>query len=576
MPAAQPANGLRSGSPYAMAGALVCIALVLVAEWQGLPVPDVSWLLYVTAQVAKGAEYGVDLIDVSPPPIIWYSLPSAWMTRYLPMSAWHAFIVSLVVTGGAALGLVWAICRRCSAWGSVFRDRLLAAAAVSLLALPWGVFGEREHLALMLVLPYVVLFGARDAEATPQGWLSVATGAMAGFGFAIKPYFALPWALIALAASWCRRGKPIWSRPEFIAASATSVACVLLVLWREPGYVAYMREFGPYYLDYVRNDPLFVVLKGEANGAAVVLVTLVAALVLRGDVPPSARGACFYLATAAAGFYLGAALQLKGWRYHYLPGVALSFLALTVLVGGRRQRVAGKVVRLYRSAALATVAVLLGDLVLTNTLRLYGSETPTFDPHYERLLAVVTRDGGGRPLAVLSSNLASVFPLTTEAGVETAMRFGGIQPWLPAFYADQIQSGKVVHPRPVEGRLTLERRLGELVVSDLRRLAPGLILLPTPEDGPYHYRLFDYLAYFMPLSGFKEFLAEYRPVGTVGIYLVLQHRTLAGQNDGAGWREPPVPARPAAPFSDWAERLLLLLAAVVSLVGFRQRGRSTA
>jgi hypothetical protein len=281
-----------------------------------------------------------------------------------------------------------------------------------------------------------------------------------------------------------------------------------------------------------------------------------------------------YLVTAAAAFYLGAALQLKGWRYHYVPAVSLAFMALSLLSTHTRFPGQPLVVRLYRGAAVGAIAALLASTFLATTLRLQGSAQPTVDPDFDRLLAVVRRDGFGRPLAVLSSNLASSFPLTTEAGVKSATRFGGVQPWLAAFYAEALDSGTVVRVAPVSSRHPFERQLGKTVVADLRRHQPGLIVVPAPRDSANYLQRFDYLAYFAAYPGFTELLGEYRELGMVGIYHVYQHRSLTPGTMTGAWREPPLAERPSAPFSGSGERLLVVfVAAAAVLVLWARQGR---
>ena len=165
------------------------------------------------------------------------------------LTVWRA---DLADPGGdgprGSLWLVREIVRRLPGWDAAHRQALLGAAALATYVLPWAVFGEREHVALVLVLPYVLLFAARESRATLPLRSAVVAGALAGFGFAIKPHFVVPWAALALAALWPRRGVGLSRRWEFVAASFTAAGCVLAVTVLEPGYVDYMRRFGFLYL----------------------------------------------------------------------------------------------------------------------------------------------------------------------------------------------------------------------------------------------------------------------------------------------------------------------------------------
>jgi hypothetical protein len=429
--------------------------------------------------------------------------------------------------------------------------------------------------ALVLVLPYVLLFAARESRATIPLWLAVVVGALAGFGFAIKPHFVVPWAVLALAALWRRGGMGLSRRGEFVTSSLTAAGCILAVLVLEPGYVDYMRRFGLLYLRYVPREPLFVALIGESNSAVVVLVAMAATFVLWRSLREGARPIVLYLLVAATGFHVVAVLQLKGWRYHYLPGLALAFVLLLVLLMNVRAPLQGLVSRAYRAATLGTVIVLLGSAALGCATRLSGRESATFDPNYERLLLMVQRLGGSRPVAVLSANLASAFPLASEAGVGWASRYGGL-PWLPAFYEDQVRAGRVVRPSPYGARPVLERLFAENVVADLRQSNPGLIIVPVPRAGGSFHQLFDYLAYFDEVPGFRELLEGYRPIGRAGSYSVLQDRTIAAQSIGVPLEQLAVAPRTREWLSDRGEKLVLglLVAATLVLADIRERRRA--
>lgn len=572
-----PGAGGRSTAWPAAAFCLLLAGFSLATEWVRLPVPDVSWLLYIAGRMAGGAAYGVDVVDVAPPPIIWYSIPAVKLGEWSGLGPWRGFLVVLGLTGLAMLYLVRRIGGLNPAWDATHRRVLLGASALAIYVLPWGIFGEREHVALMLVLPYVVLFAAREAAARVPAGLAIATGLAAGLGFAIKPHYALPWAALALVALWRHGPTALARRAEFVCASLSAAGAVLAVLVMEPGYVEYMRRFGALYLEYVPQNPVFVALFGESNSAIVVLIAVLATMVLWRSLPARARPTALYLLVAAISFHLIAALQMKGWRYHYLPGLCFSFILLLLLWAEVRPPVPRLAGRAYRAAALGTVVALLGKAVLGNVGRLTGAESATFDPNFERLLTVAQRYGGERPIAVLSANLASAFPLAAEAGTGWALRYGGL-PWLAAFYRDEVLAGRLVRPRAFDARPQVERWFGESVTADLRRYSPGLIIVPTPRDGggAGFTRLFDYLGYFEAVPGFRELLADYQPIGHVGAYAVLQHRTLTDEK-AAPFTEPPyIPLKRQLPAGTERAALGVLVGAVLLITGYRERRRDAS
>lgn len=526
-------RGTTAATRFLIASSVLAAAVVGV-EWFRLPVPDVSWLLYVTERVTGGAKYGVDIVDVAPPTIIWFSRPAIWLSSVLGITSWRAFIIELLLLTAATGGMVVAIARRLPGLGTEALRLILAAMAVALLALPMELIGEREHVALLLVTPYVLLFAAREEAAVIPTFLALWAGALAGFGFAIKPYFGLPWALLILVA-WRRgRGIDLRRRPEILAGALAAAACVGAVLGLEPGYVAYLREFGTLYFGYMPQDPVFVAFVGEGNWALAVLFALGAALALRNSLNPPARPLVLYLATAAAGFHMVASGQLKGWRYHYLPGLGLSLILLVVMLEATRWRGLRPVGVAYRAGAIGAITLLVSGTLIAVSGRLSGSVSATFDSDYEQLLKAVQEHDGGEAIAVLSSNLASAFPLVGTANRPWALRYGGL-PWLAAFYPDEIRAGRIVTPTAFPARGPLERHFGETVVADLQARSPGLIILPTPMAGASHYRLFDYLQYFESVPGFTRFFAQYSLEREVDAYQVFTKIPGRPELKGSPW-----------------------------------------
>ena len=66
-----------------------------------------------------------------------------------------------------------------------------------LLGLPGAfVFGEREHILVILFLPYFLLSCCRLVEVNPSRSMSLLIGAGASLGVALKPHFLLPWLML--------------------------------------------------------------------------------------------------------------------------------------------------------------------------------------------------------------------------------------------------------------------------------------------------------------------------------------------------------------------------------------------
>ena len=73
---------------------------------------------------------------------------------------------------------------------------LLVAMAITLIIVPFFWFGEREHCAVILVIPYLFSTIARLHGVKINRYEGVLYGLFAGIGFLIKPYFIMPLILV--------------------------------------------------------------------------------------------------------------------------------------------------------------------------------------------------------------------------------------------------------------------------------------------------------------------------------------------------------------------------------------------
>src|SRR5687767_5696260 len=216
--------------PTALVSA-VLVALCALAAGPSYVNHDAAWYLYVVRRLWEGATLYHDVIDTNPPLIVWASAPpvlAGWLTG---ISVPAAFKVYVFAFGVATLLAIDAIVRR------TWRDhRFLLVTGAAFVTLPFvkSDFGQREHFAVLLTLPYVVAAAARPV-ALPMA-ARVVIGLAAGLGFAIKPHFAAAWLAVEMLA-WRREGRSAFRRTELLAAAAACGGYALAVLLVTPEYL---------------------------------------------------------------------------------------------------------------------------------------------------------------------------------------------------------------------------------------------------------------------------------------------------------------------------------------------------
>src|SRR3984957_18207251 len=135
---------------------LTALGIVLFVMLRTPLKDDIAWLLYVARRWLAGRELYVDVVEVNPPLIVWISAIPIQIAGVLRIDAQYTATPFFVA---AVLGCAWwtASLRRGSS--RLFEDRVPVFAAIGtvLLVVPAGDLGQREHLLVAAILPYLVL-----------------------------------------------------------------------------------------------------------------------------------------------------------------------------------------------------------------------------------------------------------------------------------------------------------------------------------------------------------------------------------------------------------------------------------
>ncbi len=521
---------------------------------------DMAWLLYVAGRALDGATLYVDVIEINPPLIIFLSMVAELIARLTGI--WNITVFRLLVLGLAATSLLLAtpLLRELLGEGRrLARHALLLVVVVSFVALPGMEFGQREHLAMLLTLPYTLAVAARAQGLAVGGAVRCAVlGAMAGVGLALKPFFLSIWLALELFLAW-RCGLRSLVRLEHVAVLAVFVAYAIGTLIATPEFVPFARRSYSSYSAFLQVSPWILLRQPVAWLAG---IALVAATVVPG--PPPSRALRWTLGLACAGFLAAVFLQSKGWEYHWLPVRALAWVLIAAaavdllpVLRRRAAYVAGGSRRSERSAAVphaeaaatrsadtthgragaqrawrrGTPALALVGLAVVLFLAAHApvrtsaarwNEMARIGYRLPEMIHLVEQHGDGGPIAVLSSNMHAAFPLVNYTGVPWGMRFHSLF-LLLGFYAPTPQgTERFPYHRPDE-MSEGERYLFEATISDLERSRPTLLIIDALPPGHVLHG-FDYLEYFSQDARFRALLEAYRPLTRIEWYLVLKRR----------------------------------------------------
>lgn len=474
---------------------------------------DLAWLLYAAGELLNGGALYTGIIEVNPPLIIWLTAVAEFLARML--GVWDLLVYRALVLGAAAASIL--LCRRQLRSFDHPPDHAVVDLLTLLLCylLVAGVgfeFGQREHLAIMLVFPFLLLTARQIEGANPRAVEDIAVGVMAGIGFAIKPHFVLAWLTVELYALLRRRRVP-GSWPHLAVAAVFALYAISVVLFERDYFVlarlgadayARMSEASP--LDLLRLPPA--------------LWSLTALLGLLAHPKDPLREMARVLAITGAGFLLVVLVQAKGWGYHWIPSLTIAAVVLPLVLWSWGSR-------LLPRTSLASVRIALAVAVAVLLLGLTGRKFADADAYKQRMqgrayllpqmIDVVERYAQGGPIAALSTNMQAAFPLVNYTDVKWALRFNSL--WLLPGVYPEYEPGSEVQYHGIKAMPAAERYMFDAVLEDLTRQQPTILIVDTLPPG-YVLRGFDYLTYFGRDARFAALMRSYHEVAPVERYRI--------------------------------------------------------
>ena len=498
---------LRRVLAYAPLGLLVLFAVLFQ---QGAIINhDTAWYLDATARLLDGAELYRDIVEVNPPLAFWLTLPPVAFAELLGLPAVPVYQGYFFLLAGLSLLACRRLLRLQPAISDGLAVGLVTGLAVAMLAAPLRDFGQREHLLVILLAPYLLLAGLRaDGIAVPARWAAL-LGGLAALGIALKPHFLPVPLAIELWLLWRQRSLLAWLRPEALGALAAAALYLAAVALFAPAYVTTVMPLAMEVYDLAYNATWqLVASRGQRLFLALILVVGLL-FALRRALP---SGIATALGLGAAGCFAAYLLQFKGWTYHSYPTLAL---LATVAVTAASALVLVRLQAAQRWLSGLSLCLLVGLLALDAGLErlrfVYGDQAEAG--------AIVEGRPEARSLYVFSSNVWATYPWVLESHVESVSRYPCH--WLlPGFLLARAAGRDSPRLREIEAYMR------ESVLEDFTRHSPDLVFVDArPRKSHFEEIPFDYLAFFSSDPRFAALWRGYSRIGRTEDYLVFARET---------------------------------------------------
>ena len=479
---------------------------------------DVAWIGHSARWLLNGARFGSDVFDYNPPMVWLLSLPAAALANAAVFSEptalrfvfWTYFLIASALTG-----YTLAMLPRIDSPANVsWRTAFIAMATLA----PAASFGQREYLCIVFSMPYLALAVVRLHGSPKVGRLApIAIGALAGVGFAIKPFFlAVP--LLIEGMLVLRLGVRTPFRTESLAMAAAIAGYVAAVPIIMSDYVSIALPLArSTYWAYDSSSLLFVLSRFEPAAKILAFGLLIAA------VSRSWSRHQTILLLACLGFATSYFVQAKGFVYHAYPVLlcAFVFLFCSAAVGAQAFWMRLQ----YRGISLRLVA-LLGVTVLTlpslktthdDVMRWYATYNMTWGKAGLYRTAVIDTVNRYAPMKgtyfyALSTHPFPGFPTGSHTVAEWSGR-ACCQSAAPAAARIDEISDPDMRQRVQTAAITQR----EMVVGDMKKSPPSLVFVEAARSRlGLNGRLFDDIAFYSQDAEFASIWREYREVSPVG------------------------------------------------------------
>jgi hypothetical protein len=469
---------------------------------------DVGWVLYSSGLMLDGKVFSRDIIEANPPLIYYLNLPPALAAKITGIQSATAFRLYIIGLVNFCLVLCWRAMHSCEGTRQNVPLRgFIATAAISWLVLPGREFGQREHLALFLTTPYLLVTAAQLSGEQKSRYLRFTCATFAAIGYSLKPYFLVV-PLLVESYSFLTT-KPLRSRPRLELLTMLGVGAL---------YAVSIPVVAPDYMSKI--IPMFRMIYWGFNTRFIVVVAQILPdlmfmpilLVLVWQTGGRPRHIQMLLGFATYGFLISYLVQMKGYAYHAyaFEGFMLLWLLVNVcaLFASYKKPSATSASLPWRliGAVSFTLPLLVDGIQVKNW---YGDANITsgrLGNQTTDIINLVNRYASNAYFTALSTHPYPGFPIANQSlaqwGSRTNSHF-----MIPAI-AKLRQGG--IEPITRAQQSEIERSAHQFVIEDFNRFDPTIILVDARSvRHALQDSSFDILRFYLEDPRFERIWSEY-------------------------------------------------------------------
>lgn len=288
---------------------------------------DVGYLIHASDQLLMGGHYTTDFFETNPPMILYLYAPIHLLTHYFAFSISFALRSYIFLLGVFSAGLCYFFLKEIlKNEKSNFIYLLFYSLLIIFFILPGPAFGQREHLFILLTMPYLLAAVFTLQNKQPSYPIRFLIAFMAALGFSLKPFFLVTFGLIE---GYIFLKKNLSIRLESIVIVLIFILYLISIYkWQRDYLTIILPLVTHYYLPFVKQSlasffgpPYVLFCMGMIFSYLFFPKTV--------NIPP--LGTIFFL--ALIGLFFAAVISRTSWYYHVLPALSMAYLLAVFYIG---------------------------------------------------------------------------------------------------------------------------------------------------------------------------------------------------------------------------------------------------
>ena len=451
---------------------------------------DAAWHFQTSLMWLGGGVIGKDIVDFNPPMTLWYSAPAALFVKLTGVSPRLVFKTYVLLTILLSFGL----CRyflKSKVDDLGVRIFALGFAAI-LLLYPNYHFGQREHLSVVLFLPYLILsiYDRSDWSV----WVLVCAGFMATIGIGFKPHFVLVPIFLESALILYNRSLKQVFRVEALSLIGGLLLYLLAIFAIAPNYLV---EVLPSALwSYEQFESSLINIYYFKFGGMILIFSMV--LLIR---KAEFQKEFILIAAVSLAYAVIAFLQNKGWEYQWVPFIATALLTLLFI------SVRASQIWIRSCLAMGAILYVSGIEAKKEYFPQFVNNSVEFTSNTQFRVARLTNlfdqyaEPGDYVYAFITSP-RDIHPAVLEAGLKWSDSAGALL-YTPAILAAGIAGLEPEYLARIE-------HFDREILKNLFDKKPKIIAVNFSNRLAVKDEATSYVDHFSTYPGFQEFWAEYR------------------------------------------------------------------